>query len=142
MEGNTPARTQLLFDVGVWPTPVTPAADPKKAPKIKANAPVSYEVHFGFPASEIAFLEQPDGHLHGSLEFDIAAYNIDRKLVAHLTQTVDIPLAREQFDQFETQPYRLNQRINLAPGPISLHVGILDTVSNKVGTLEIPLNVR
>jgi hypothetical protein len=82
------------------------------------------------------------GKLHGSLEFDIAAYNIDRKLVAHLTQTVDLPLALELLDQFESKPYRLNQHINLPPGPISLHVGILDTVSNKVGTLEIPLNVR
>jgi hypothetical protein len=142
MEGNTPARTQLLFEVGVWPTPATPAADPKKAPKIKPNAPVSYEVHFGFPAREIAFLEQPDGHLHGSLQFDIAAYDINRKLVAHLSQTVDLPLAPEQFDQFETQPYRLNQHINLPPGPISLHVGILDSVSSKVGTLEVPVNVR
>jgi len=142
MEGNTPARTQLLFEVGVWPTPATPAAEPQKAPKIKPNAPVSYEVHFGFPAREIAFLENPDGHLHGSLEFDIAAYDINRKLVAHLSQTVDLPLAPEQFDQFETQPYRLNQHINLPPGPLSLHVGILDSVSSKVGTLEIPVNVR
>jgi VWFA-related protein len=148
MEGNTPARTQLLFEVGVWPTP-PPAvqteptsATAQKAPKIKPNAPVSYEVHFGFPASEIAFLEDPDGHLHGSLQFDIAAYDINRKLVAHLSQTVDLPLAPEEFDQFETKPYLLNQHINLPPGPISLHVGILDSVSSKVGTLEIPVNVR
>jgi hypothetical protein len=53
-----------------------------------------------------------------------------------------LPLAPEQFDEFETQPYRLNQEINLPPGPISLHVGILDSVSSKVGTLEIPVNVR
>jgi VWFA-related protein len=148
MAGNTPARTQLLFEVGVWPTP-PPAvqteptsATAQKAPKIKPNTPVSYEVHYGFPASEIAFLDDPDGHLHGSLQFDIAAYDIDRKLVAHLSQTVDLPLAPDQFDQFETQPYRLNQHINLPPGPISLHVGILDSVSSKVGTLEIPVNVR
>jgi VWFA-related protein len=141
MEGNTPARTQLLFEVGVWPTPQIPVADPKKV-KIKPNAPVSYEVHYGFPASEITFLEEPDGHLHGSLQFDIAAYDINRKLVAHLSEAVDLPLAPEEFDQFEAQPYRLNQHINLPPGPISLHVGILDSVSSKVGTLEVPVSVR
>ncbi|MGA1982653.1 MAG: VWA domain-containing protein [Acidobacteriaceae bacterium] len=136
MQGNTPARTQILFDVGVWPTP---SSDPsKKPPKSKT---VRYEVHFGFPSSQIAFLEDPDGTLNGSLQFEIAAYNTDRKLVAHLSQTVKLPLFAADYDNFLAKPYHLNQQIDLPPGQLSLHVGILDGVSSKVGTLEIPVNV-
>ncbi len=139
MQGDTPARTQILFDVGVWPTPAPAGAPPVKSPKSKT---VRYEVHFGFPSSQIAFLEDPDGNLNGSLQFEIAAYNVDRKLVAHLSQTVKLPLFPVDYDGFLARPYRLNQQIDLPPGQLSLHVGILDNVSSKVGTLEIPLTVR
>jgi VWFA-related protein len=142
MLGNTPARTQILFDVGVWPSPPPPTpttVQEKKPPKTKANAPVPYDIHFGFPPSEIALLEDTDGTFHGSLEFDIAAYNVDRKLVAHLTQTVKLPLSPADYDDFIRQPYRFSQHLDLPPGPLSLHVGILDNVSSKVGTLEISI---
>ena len=33
------------------------------------------------------------------------------------------------------------QQIDLPPGQISLHVGILDNVNSKVGTLEVPVYV-
>ena len=138
MQGNTPARTQILFDVGVWPTPATNDQS-KKSSKSKT---VRYDVHFGFPSSEIAFLEDPAGTLNGSLQFEITAYNTDRKLVAHLSQTVKLPLFSADYDNFAAKPYRLTQQIDLPPGQLSLHVGILDGVSNKVGTLEIPINVR
>ena len=93
MEGNTPPATQILFDVGVWPGYLT-SSNPQAQPdaKSKPGKTVRYELHYGFPPSEISFTEDADGMLHGSLEFDAVAYDIYRKRVALLTQTVPMNL--------------------------------------------------
>ena len=148
MEGNTPAATQILFDVGVWPS--NPAASasspPQPAPKSKSGTlakTVRYEIHYGFPPSEIAFTEDADGVLHGSLEFDAVAYDLIRRRVALLTQTVTMNLSPAEYDDFiAKRAFSFVQQLDLPPGAISLHVGILDNVTSKVGTLEVPVFVR
>ena len=144
MEGNAPVATQILFDVGVWPNYTFTTATGTQAPasaKSKPSKTVHYEIHYGFPASEIAFTEDPDGMLHGSLEFDVVAYDIFRRRVALLTQTVTMPLSLKEYDAFAAKAYQFTQQIDLPPGQISLHVGILDNVNSKVGTLEVPVYV-
>jgi VWFA-related protein len=146
MEGNTPPATQILFDVGVWPGALAnPAADPqaKTDPKSKPGKTVRYEIHYGFPPSEIAFTEDASGMLHGSLEFDVVAYDIYRKRVGLLTQTVPMNLSLEQYDEFVAKrAFSFVQQLDLPLGQLSLHVGILDNVTSKVGTLEVPVYVR
>jgi VWFA-related protein len=148
MEGNTPAATQILFDVGVWPGNPTASASapPQPAPKSKSGTPVKtvrYEIHYGFPPSEIAFTEGADGMLHGSLEFDTVAYDLIRRRVALLTQTVPMNLSPDQYDDFVAKhSFQFTQQLDLPLGAISLHVSILDNVTSKVGTLEVPVFVR
>ena len=148
MEGNTPAATQILFDVGVWPGNPTASASapPQPAPKSKSGTPVKtvrYEIHYGFPPSEIAFTEGADGMLHGSLEFDAVAYDLIRRRVALLIQTVPMNLSPDQYDDFVAKhSFQFTQQLDLPLGAISLHVGILDNVTSKVGTLEVPVFVR
>jgi VWFA-related protein len=144
MEGNAPVATQILFDVGVWPdyanTTTTGTQVPASA-KVKPGKTVHYDIQFGFPASEIAFTEDADGMLHGSLEFDVVGYDVFGKRVALLTQTVKMSMSLKEYDQFAGEPYQFKQQIDLPPGQISLHTGILDNTTSKVGTLEIPVNV-
>jgi len=144
MEGNTPPATQILFDVGVWPGYLT-SSNPQAQPdaKSKPGKTVRYELHYGFPPSEISFTEDADGMLHGSLEFDAVAYDIYRKRVALLTQTVPMNLTPAQYDEFVAKhAFSFVQQLDLPLGQISLHVGILDNVNSKVGTLEVPVYVR
>jgi len=144
MEGNAPVATQILFDVGVWPNYSTDPSASTPTPasaKSKPSKTVHYEIHYGFPASEIAFTEDPDGMLHGSLEFDVVAYDVFRRRVALLTQTVKMPLRLDEYDEFAAKSYQFTQQIDLPPGQLSLHVGILDNVNSKVGTLEVPVYV-
>jgi VWFA-related protein len=145
MEGRAPIATQILFDVGVWPGSVSNAAAGSQTPasaKSKPSKTVPYDIHYGFPASEIAFTEDADGMLHGSLEFDVVAYDIFGRRVALLTQIVKMPLRLNEYDEFAAKSFQFTQRIDLPLGQISLHVGILDNVNSKVGTLEIPVYVR
>lgn len=139
IEGNTPASTQILFDLGVLPVVPTltpgqpqPASQPKNKSKL-----IPYDIYFGFPSNQIDFLEDSDGMLHGSLRFEAAAYNSDRKIVARFSQTIPLNLSPADFDDLISRPYRFHQQLELPPGPLSLHTGVLDGVSNKVGTLEV-----
>jgi hypothetical protein len=50
-------------------------------------------------------------------------------------------LSLKEYDEFAAKPYQFTQQIDLPPGQISLHTGILDNVTSKVGTLEIPVYV-
>jgi VWFA-related protein len=142
MEGNAPAATQVLFDVGIWPS-TGPAKTPiPQSMKTSRSAhTIRYEVRYGFPATQIAFATQPDGLLHGAIEFDISAYDMLGTRVALLSQTVKIPLPISQYDDFAAKPIEFTQLVDLPPGQLTLHIGVLDTVNNKVGTLELPFYV-
>ena len=152
MEGNALPATQILFDAAIRPVPppdakaagtISPPDVDAKLKKTKAQPPKTYpyQIVYGFPASQIAFLEDEYGKLHGAVEFDVVAYDVNRTRVALFTQTVTMPLTWDQFDQFAAGPFQFTQQIDLPPGQLWIHVGILDTVSNRVGTLEFPLMV-
>jgi hypothetical protein len=110
--------------------------------KAKPGKTVPHDIQYGFPASEIGFTEDADGMLQGSLEFDVVAYDVFRRRVALLTQTVKMSMSLKEYDLFAGEPYQFSQHVDLPPGQISLHVGILDKVTSKVGTLEVPVYVN
>jgi hypothetical protein len=63
-------------------------------------------------------------------------------LITGLSQTISSPaMTAEQYQRFMQRPFQPSQQIDLPPGEIFLRVGVLDGGSDKVGTLEIPLNV-
>lgn len=150
MGRGVPTASQVLFDVRV-----TPSAGPAKPgdatvlgtldPKLQGKALVRYNVLYYIPAlaSQIAFAAGPDGSRKCSLEFDLAAYDVYGKRITGLSQTSNSPpLTAEQVQQFLKQrQFQFFQQIDLPPGEIFLRVGVLDAVSQKVGTLEIPLQV-
>ena len=72
----------------------------------------------------------------------MAAYDVYGKRITGLSQTVTSPpLTADQYQQFMQKPFQLFQQVDLPPGETFLRVGVLDSVSDKVGTLEIPLTV-
>jgi VWFA-related protein len=135
MQGNAPVATQLLFDVQA-----APSEQPAKAPSTN-TATIPYDVRYLLPQSQIALAEGPDGTHRGSLEFHATAYDIYGRIVASMNETMNLPLSPDKYREFVKTPFQFSQQLDLPPGQISLRVGILDTTSNKVGTLEIPLTV-
>jgi VWFA-related protein len=141
--GTLPA-TQLLFDIRVAPTP-QPGPENAPVPNARRSLPgkssIPYDLLYFLPQSQIAFSDAPDGTHTGSLEFDIAAYDPDNKLVAIRSQTMNLPLTAEEYQEFIKTPFQFLQQLDLPSGQLTLRVGILDGISKKVGTLEIPLTV-
>ena len=149
MARGVPTSTQLLFDVRVAPSMEAskqddPSIQGAMDEKLKGKTLVRYELVYLLPspAKQISFSETPGGTRRCSLEFDVAAYDVYGKLITSLSQTVNPPaLTPAQYVEFDKKPLQFLQRIDLPAGEIFLRVGILDRVSDRVGTLEIPLNV-
>jgi VWFA-related protein len=150
MGRSMPTSTDLLFDVQVEPTteppkptdpPIMGALDPKLA-ALSSKKLKRYSFEYVLPARQIAFVTTPAGTRKGSLEFDIAAYDAEDKLVTSLSQTINLPITEAQYQQLLKGPFRFFQQLDLPPGPLFLRIGVLDATSNKAGTLEIPLTIQ
>lgn len=148
MGRGVPTSSQVLFDVAVTPSaePVNPNAPSVLGaldPKLAGKPLVRYDVQYFIPAMarQITFSESADGTRKGSLEFDLAAYDVYGKRITGLSQIIKTkPLTVQEFRQFIQKPFL--QQVDLPPGEVFLRVGILDAISDKVGTLEIPLIVK
>lgn len=141
-----PPATQLLFDVKAEPSTAPPSpSDPPVLgalnPKLSRAPLARYSFLFAVPTSQLAFARAADGTFTGSLEFDVAAFDPDGRLVTIRSQTMKLPLTGDEYRQFAAAPFKFFQQVDLPPGQFTLRVGILDGVSNKVGTVDIPVTV-
>lgn len=143
MSRNMPLSTQIVFNVYVEPATIPPNAPTLGTIDLKLkNKPLTrYSFLYKFPAKNVTFSADPDGTHHGSVILNIAAYDADGKLVTGLSQTVSMPLKDTVYQQYIQGSFRYAQQIDLPSGPLFLRIGVLDPVSNKAGTLEIPLTV-
>jgi VWFA-related protein len=152
MSRNMPLSTDLLFDVQVEPStepakptdpPIFGILDPKLATQTAKNPKLltRYSFEYVLPSRQLTFTPTPEGNHKGSLEFDLAAYDAEGKLITSLSQSIQPTLTADQRRQLLKGPFRFFQQLDLPPGPLFLRIGILDATSNKAGTLEIPLTV-
>jgi len=141
-----PTSSDILFDVQVKPSdePAKPSDPPIFGVldvKLKGKHLTRYGFQYVLPGRQIAFTDGPNGTRKGTLEFDIAAYDADGKLVNSLSQSIQLPLTADQAQQLAKGPFRFYQQLDLPPGQFFVRIGVLDRTSNKVGTLEIPVTV-
>ena len=141
LQGKTPAATQLLFDAKLEPAK-TPAAPLPIKNKGKPQPPRSpYDLLLAIPQSQITYATSPGGIRKVRLQFAFDAYDLNGKFLGSHSQNVSLDLPVERFVQFIEEPVYFHEQIAFYPGPLFLRVGVLDTNSNKVGTLEIPLTI-
>ncbi len=144
--GALPA-TQLLFDLQVTPEPALNTTSTAKVSvahrvlPVPGKARVPYDFLFKLSQTQITFAITPDGMRTAALEFDLAAYDADAKVVGIRSQTLKLPLTLEEYQEFIQTAFTFYLSIDLPPGPVTLRAAVFDTVSNKTGTLEIPLTV-
>jgi VWFA-related protein len=146
MERGLPPSTELLFDVRAQPrTEPKKPTDPPLLGILDASVKKTGLTRYGFlyavPTSQITFADDPDGTHRGAVEFDIVAFDADGKQVTMLSQTMQLPLTDEERAEFIETPLRFSQQLDLPPGQLTLRIGILDGISHKVGTMEIPISV-
>jgi VWFA-related protein len=140
---KTPPATQPPA-ANAAPAPQSPSADPTITPgrrPVTSKEKTRYTFLFSVPPSQIAFTARPDGTRTAALEFDVAAYDEFGHLINGISQTMHMPLTADEYAEFIELPFQFSQQLDLPPGAATLHVGILDPTSNKVGTLELQITV-
>lgn len=143
--GTAPA-TQLLFDVRVTPSttppqPGDPLAIGSLSPTLKGKPLVRYDVLFTLSGDQIALLDGPDGTRQASINLLIEAYDAEGKELNFVGQSAKWRIKPEQAAQFMRQSLPVPMQIDLPAGKIFVRLGIVDSASQKIGTLEIPETV-
>jgi len=141
--GSLPA-TQLVFNAKVEPEPANSPAKPtstRKALALAGKTPLPYDVLFTLDPTQFSYQKSSDGTTTAVLEFDLVAYSTEAKVLAQRSQTMRLPLTLEEYQGFLQTPFQFFQAIDLPPGSLTLRMGVFDTISNRAGTLEIPLVV-
>jgi VWFA-related protein len=146
MGRGVPTSSQILFTVNVQPhsADLNSSSDDVKGildPKLKGKALRRYDLQYSLPARQITFAQEPKGTRKGSLEFDVAAYDVYGKLITSLSQSINLPITAEQYQKLAGTPFRFFQQVDLPPGEMFIRVGVLDVGSDHTGTLELPLTV-
>ena len=141
-----PPATQMLFEVKVAPTtkepgPTDAAMMGFPAAEFKGKPMVRYDVLYTLPVEQIAFSDGVNGTRNGSVEFDVVASDVFGKLITSVSRTMQFPLTADEYAEFVKTPFRFFQQIDLPAGQVYVRVGVLDGVSKKVGTVEVPLTV-
>ncbi len=138
LEQGAPPLSELLFKVRVQPAAVT--ATPPAA--TQPDKPVHrYAIDYGVPAHLLDFPATGDGIHHGRLEFVLAAYNSDGKRLNSVDQNANFDLQPTLYNQVLQYGIPMHQEIDLPSGVVFLRIAVRDLNSERVGAIEVPLNV-
>ena len=134
--------TQLLFEVRVTPstTPAKPGSLPVREvlnPELNGKPLVRYDLLYEIPAGEITLLDGPNGAHKGSIEFDAVAYGDGGVKVNVVRETMNFTLTPGEAAHFVKNPVAMPLQLDLPPGKIDIHAGVLDVPSRKIGTVEL-----
>jgi VWFA-related protein len=125
MSLGSPIETMVIFDSRVVPP----------EPSAKMKVPVEFLVN---PES-IAGEEMSGGGRHYVIEFHVAAYSSEGKLVTHKDTAMDAPVKAERLQTFMQQGIPFKTDLDLGPGRYRLRLVVRDGRTGYLGATEIPL---
>jgi hypothetical protein len=146
MQRFAPPATQLLFDARVAasttpPGPTDAATMGFPVAQVKDKPMARYDLLYSLAPSQIAFSDGPDGVYRGAVEFDITVSDVFGKLITSVSRTMPLTFDAEEYAEFVKVPFQFFQQIDLPAGQAYIRAGVLDKISNKVGTVDIPLKI-
>lgn len=148
MSRGLATSSDILFDVEVLPSTVVPKpGDPPVMgtldPKLQGRRLTRYGFDYQVPVQQVAFKDGKKKTHDSEIDFDIAVYDSNDKLLTGLNQTLKSSLTESTYQKMiaDKVPLKFFQQIDLPTGILFLRVGVLDRVSDKTGTLELPLKI-
>jgi VWFA-related protein len=89
--------------------------------------------------NSVTFEDVPDKKKHLTLDCIIVAYDKEGHEVAHASDTLDGAIPATAYEAVLTHGVPAKQEISLTPGVYNLRLGVMDRVSQQIGTLDVPM---
>lgn len=146
-EATVDLHTQpIIFQVSI--TSADPAATSAQRPMLHVNTSPpkrgerAYSLHYSVPMDAFQ-VQTVDGQDKMTLGLAVFAFNQLGRPVARETETVTLGISQERVNASGPSP-RINfqQEINLPDGEDFLYIGVWNTETGRVGTLQIPFAVK
>jgi VWFA-related protein len=110
---------------------------PKPLPPVMMQ---KYRIGYGIPDAQLKTLTTRDGK-PAEIEFVAAAYDPDGRLLNSILNQGQVPNGNGKDGK--PQPYfHAEQEIEVPAGAATIRVAVRDTVSNRMGTLEVKLPLK
>jgi VWFA-related protein len=134
-----PQTEQILYKALVKPIPATP--DQQDDPKIQGKGPHNrYSIDFAIDLKDLKLESTPDGLHTGTLNLTLIVYDRYGHPASRKDHLVALSIKPDAYQVFEKTGVQLHDSIEVPKGQFWLRTGVFDQASQKVGTMEIPLN--
>jgi VWFA-related protein len=90
----------------------------------------------------VTFREEAKGGRHVVVDLMAIAFDESGKEAAHASNTLDGVIPEEKYQNLLKSALPAEQELSLKPGKYYLRLGVIDRVSQDVGTLQVPVEVR
>ncbi len=126
MQRTVPESTRLLMKVQVLP----PSGERK-----------SVSIDFAVVPADLDFADAPDQRKNAVVEFSAVALDKNWKLAGATSKTIDANLRLETYRGVLRDGFPGHLDLEVKPGRYILRLGVMDRHNQRIGTLDIPLEV-
>jgi VWFA-related protein len=152
MQHGSPQSRQILFSVRVVPMGEKKKGERAKAGEVllasgaKPSLPAIVELqHYGIDyavdSSDLRFVPMENDIHHCALNFMIAAYDEEGMQLTGVSTVWTSDLKPTDYEDVVSGGVRIHQEVDVPVKAVSLRLGIVDAISNHLGTLEVPFPV-
>ena len=146
---GAPSSSELAFKVRVLPAddpvyqgvPLQPG--PAGNPSANAKPPLQrYYLDYAADLRNATLSETDDGVHHAIVEFVAVAYDRDGQRLNMIDKAYTVNMAGDKYAQAMQKGLQMHQEIDLPAGEVYLRAAVHDLNSDRVGAIEIPLEVK
>ena len=127
MSPDFPLATALRFQAAVTP------------PSAQTNNKVV--VNYAVDARQLTFELSDDGLQHASVDCAVVVYSQKGETLATLSNTMIAALKPEEYKRVMEKAFPCRQSFDLSPGQYFLRLGVRDSRTGLLGTLNAPLTI-
>lgn len=127
MQPSSPPSTTLIIKARVLPPDTQTGA---------TRIDYLVDVH------DLSFNQSADHRQTPDVMFVAAAWDTAGSPKGNVAASFHLPLNAAQFDVLAQTGLQIHQEMTLKPGTYQLRLGVLDQLSGKMGTLDVPLSVE
>jgi VWFA-related protein len=152
MERGMPEASQIKFQLQLKPdgaVRMIPASAPAlqsrdggvHSPQLTGTVR-HYSLTYSITPADLSFLPYGEGQLRADLTFSAIAYDAQGKMLNSNVGALNSPISQKAYEAVTHDALRIHTAMNLPLERVYLRVGVHDRRTDKIGTMEIPLDVE